>query len=179
MDEALSQPAPGAPPPSPPPPYSGPSYPPRRESWWGRNWLWVLPTGCFVLFVFAVACVLSTVFSVYRAVQSTPIYREALERARANPQVVARLGKPIKADFSFSGNLNLNSNRSGTSGNADITIPIHGPKGKAQIHFAGSVRRGHTRTKVLEVIFPDGTKIDLRTDTERGAAESNAPITRI
>jgi hypothetical protein len=176
MDEALPQTAPSAPP---PPPYAGSPYPPRREGWWGRNWLWALPAGCLVLFVLAAACVLSTVFSVYRAVQSTPIYHDALARARANPQVIARLGKPIKADFSFRGDLQMSTNRGGTSGEADITIPIHGPKGKANLHFAGTVHRGHTRTKVLEVIFPDGTKIDLRTDAERGASEARVPITRI
>jgi hypothetical protein len=52
------------------------------------------------------------------------------DQARSNPTVANALGSPIKEGFLVSGNINVN----GASGNAELAIPISGPKGKATIY---------------------------------------------
>jgi len=41
---------------------------------------------------------------VFSAIKSTDVYKEALERAKADPAVIEALGSPIKDGFLVSGN---------------------------------------------------------------------------
>jgi hypothetical protein len=82
-----------------------------------------------VLFVVFVGSVLLIVFS---AVKSTDVYKDALARAKAHPAVIEALGSPVTEGFLVSGNTNVN----GASGEAKLSIPIAGPKGKGTIYVA-------------------------------------------
>ncbi len=97
-----------------------------RPNWWTRNWKWFVPTGCFSILVFFVAFVGSIALIVFGAMKSTDVYKEALARARVNSGVIEALGAPITEGFLVSGNTNVN----GASGEANLSIPISGPKGK-------------------------------------------------
>src|SRR5437667_5101741 len=63
---------------------------------------------------------------VFSAVKSSDIYKDALARAKTHPAVIEALGSPVTEGFLLSGNTNVN----GASGEANLSIPVSGPKGK-------------------------------------------------
>jgi hypothetical protein len=76
--------------------------------------------------------------SIFGSLKSSDVCREAVEKARNSDAVKAELGEPIDEGFLVTGNVRVNT--TGT-GNANLTIPISGPKGSATI-FAVAQRRG-------------------------------------
>ena len=69
---------------------------------------------------------------VFSAVKSTDVYKDALTRAKSHPAVIEALGSPVTEGFLVSGNTNVN----GASGEANLAIPVSGPKGKGTIYVA-------------------------------------------
>src|SRR5438034_5432584 len=103
-----------------------------------RNWKWFVPVGCFSIAMLFVAFVGSVVLIVFSAIKSTNVYKDALARAKAHPSVIEILGSPINEGFLVSGNTNVN----GASGEANLSIPISGPKGKGTIYVAANKSLG-------------------------------------
>jgi Cytochrome oxidase complex assembly protein 1 len=101
-------------------------------NWWQRNWKWFVPLGCFSTFVLFVGFVALIAMIVFSAIKSTDVYKDALARAHAHPSVIEALGSPLKEGFLVSGNTNVN----GASGEANLSIPVSGPKGKGTIYVA-------------------------------------------
>lgn len=140
---------------------STPPYPLRPElmkkSWLERNPLWKIPLGCLTLILlFAVfgAIVVTVIVTSFR---SSEVYHQAWARTTQNTQVLARIGEPIKAAWFISGQLNV----SGSTGNADLSIPISGPRGRGVIR-AVARKNGVWRFSCLEVdIAGQPEKIDL------------------
>lgn len=111
-------------------PLSRPPTP--KPNWWKRNWKWYVPLGCFSVAVLFVVFIGSIALIVFSAVKSTDVYKEALARAKAHPAVIEALGSPVTEGFLASGNTNVN----GASGEANLSIPIAGPKGNGTIYMA-------------------------------------------
>jgi Cytochrome oxidase complex assembly protein 1 len=105
-----------------------------RPNWWTRNWKWFVPVGCFSVLILFVAFVGSIALIVFSAMKSTDVYKDALARARANSAVTEALGSPITEGYLVSGNTNVN----GASREANLSIPISGPKGKGTIYAAAN-----------------------------------------
>jgi hypothetical protein len=106
----------------------------------------------FVFFIIAV---------VFGAMKSSDAYKMALARAKADPRVMNALGSPIQDGFFASGNTNV----SGTSGQADMNVPISGPKGKGTLYFVASKFAGQwTFSKLMVEIADTGQRIDLIED---------------
>lgn len=126
-------------------------YQQPAPSWWSRNWKWVVPVGCvgggivfiggIVLFVFLVYGVVTT------AIRSSDAYEEGMARARAHPELKAALGEPIESGFWLSGNINV----SGSSGRADLSIPISGPKGSGTMYIVGTKTANRWTYSLMEV----------------------------
>ena len=116
--------------------------------------LLLMATFIFVIF--------GTVFGVvFGAMKSSDAYKDALAKAKADPRVVSALGSPITDGFFVSGKTNV----SGTSGHADMTVPISGPKGKGTIYFVASKFAGKwTFSKLMVEIAKTGQRIDLIED---------------
>ncbi len=57
-------------------------------------------------------------------------YKIALARAQASPVVIDAIGPPIVQTGIVSGNSNVN----GPTGEANLSIPLSGPKGKATLY---------------------------------------------
>ena len=108
---------------------SASSQPPR--GWWSRNWKWFVPTGCFSLVLIFVACIFAFVTLIMGSFKDTDVYRQAMAKASSNPEVVAQLGSPIKAGTFLSGSVTTEDR----SCEANMTIPISGPKGKGTIYL--------------------------------------------
>jgi hypothetical protein len=75
---------------------------------------------------------------VFSAVKSTDVYKDAFARAKAHPVIIEALGSPITEGFLVSGNTNVN----GASGEANLSIPIAGPKEKGTIYVAAKKSLG-------------------------------------
>ena len=138
------------------------SQPPAR-TWWSRNWKWVVPVGCLTP---AILCcgggglILTFVFG---ALKSSEVYTDALARAKANEEVRTLLGEPIEAGFWVSGSVEVG----GTSGKADLSIPVSGPKGSATLHAVAIKTGGKWVYSTLEAVPQDsGAPIDLRPPPE-------------
>src|SRR5437016_13926238 len=91
-----------------------------------------------MLFVVLVGSIALIVFS---AMKSSDVYKDALARAKTYPAVIEALGSPVTAGLLLSGNTNIN----GASGEANLSIPVSGPKGTGTIYVAAtkSVGRGN------------------------------------
>jgi hypothetical protein len=121
-----------------------------------------VPTGCLGLLLLAAGFVFFIVSIVCGAMKSSDAYKTALAKAKADPRVVNALGSPIKDGFFVSGKANV----SGSSGHADLTVPISGPKGKGTIYFVASKFAGEwTFSKLIVEVGETGERIDL---TEKG-----------
>jgi len=92
-----------------------------------------------------------------KVLKSSEPYQTALARAKANENVVAALGTPIEEGFPM-GSVNTNND----AGDADLSIPVTGPKGKGTIYVVGK-RAGRTWTysKMSITITGSGETIDL------------------
>ena len=123
--------------------------PTPRRNWWKRNWKWFVPLGCFSIALLFVVFVGSVVVIVFSAVKSTDVYKDALARAKSHPAVIEALGSPVTEGFLVSGNTNVN----GASGEANLAIPVSGPKGKGTIYVAAkkSLGRWDYSGLVLEI----------------------------
>src|SRR5438552_6512089 len=107
---------------------------PQRTGWWGRNWKWFVPTGCLGMLLLVAGFVFFVLFIVFGAMKSSDAYKTALAKAQTDPRVVNALGSPITDGMFVSGKTNV----SGSSGHAEITVPISGPKGKGTIYFVAA-----------------------------------------
>lgn len=139
---------------------SPPASPTPRPNWWKRNWKWLEPLGCFGIAVLFVVFVASVMLIVFSAVKSTDVYKGAFARATAHPAVIEALGSPITEGFLVSGNTNVN----GASGEANLSIPIAGPKGNGTIYAAARKSLGQWNYSglVVEIEKPTNGSIFSR-----------------
>jgi hypothetical protein len=103
--------------------------PAQRKSWLGRNWKWLLFASFLVMVCFGLG-IFALIMSWMR---NSDVALEAVARAQANPAVVQRLGARIEEGWLTSGSINVGT---GGSGDADLTVPISGPKGNATVYVA-------------------------------------------
>ena len=129
------------------PPVGNASPPPPPRSWWSRNWKWFVPTGCLTMVALVVAFIAAIVLIVFGAMKSSDAYKGAVAQAKAHPEVIAALGTPIEEGLFVSGKTNVKD----SSGQADLTIPISGPKGNAKIYAVATKTAGRWKYSTLEV----------------------------
>lgn len=134
-----------------------------QRGWFSRNWKWAVPTGGCLLIIVLIVVFFSTLFvgvsSLFK--ESVP-YQEALTRAQQNEWVIEALGEPIETTGMISGNVHYEGN----GGQAQLSIPIKGPKGNGTIKVDAN-KQGDTWTyDQLEVVI-DGEEehIQLLEDT--------------
>jgi len=140
----------------------------QRPHWWKRNWQWVVPVGCLGALTLFAAFVGSVGLIVFGAFKSTEVYKSALARAEEQPAVIEALGSPVKAGFLVSGNTNVN----GASGEANLSIPVSGPKGKGKIYVAATKSLGKWNYSGLVVEIE---KTHQRIDLLRDSASISSP----
>jgi hypothetical protein len=130
----------------------------QQKNWWGRNWKWFVPVGCLgalALFAAGVALVMMLVFGMMK---SSDVYKFALAETKAATAVQEIIGIPVEEGMFVSGNINV----SGGSGQADISIPISGPGGKATIYVVAAKSSGQWIISTLIVeIEASGHRINL------------------
>ena len=119
--------------------------------------MWFVPTGCLSLIFFFVLFVGAIMLAVFGALKSTDVYKTAVARAQTDLRVRAALGDDVHPGIFLSGNTNV----SGGSGQADLSIPISGSKGKATIYVVATKSAGEWNYSQLVVKTKGGETIDL------------------
>jgi Cytochrome oxidase complex assembly protein 1 len=127
----------------------------QRKSWLGRNWKWLLGATFLTLVVFA-AGIFALIMSWMRG---SDVAQEAVARAQANPAMMQRLGARIDEGWLMSGSINVGT---GGSGDAQVVVPVSGPKGNASIYvIAHKIAGTWNYNQILAVVESSGEKIDL------------------
>lgn len=124
-----------------------PAGAPPPRNWWQRNWKWVVPVGCGSMIALVALFIFSLVFFVFSVIRSTGVFQDALERAKANPEVRAELGDPVREGWWVSGSVET----SGPSGTADISIPLQGAKEDGTLYAVARKSAGRWTYDILEV----------------------------
>jgi hypothetical protein len=147
----------------------GSPQPPRN--WWSRNWKWVVPVGCLLPLLVMGGCVAGLFFIVFEAIRHTEVYTESVSRAQANPEVRARLGEPIEPRWWITGNVNAAND----GGDANVSIPIRGPKRSASIHVVATKNRGRWEYQTMDVEIGNDTINLLTPPISPGESSGTAP----
>lgn len=117
----------------------------------------MVPAGCLGLIVLVGSCVVGVFTLVSGSIKSSGPYAQGLEMARQSPAVVAALGEPIETGWMVSGSINV----SGSSGEADLAIPLEGPDGEGKLYVVADKEAGEWTFRRAEVEVPGGDRIDL------------------
>lgn len=109
-------------------------YNPPQESWFSRNWGWFIPLIIAVVLSF----VGGLLFFIFGLMKSSDPYKHAVDLAMHDPQATSALGAPVKPGWFVSGSIKL----TGSSGTADLSIPVRGQLHKGTVYvlarkFAG------------------------------------------
>jgi hypothetical protein len=129
-----------------------------KRSWWGRNWKWVVPVGCLTPIVICGGFVALLLAVVFGAIKSSGPYTESLAAVNQHPKAQQMLGDPIEAGFFVAGSVNV----SGSSGNADISYSVSGPKGEATVYVVAEKTAGEWDFKTLVLESKEsGDRLDL------------------
>jgi Cytochrome oxidase complex assembly protein 1 len=135
----------------------------EQRSWFRRNLKWLIPVGCMVPLLACAGIVAFVVVVVFGAIKSSDAYTGAMERVSSSEAVQEALGTPVEAGWLVSGSINV----SGSSGNADLTIPISGPKGSGKLYVVATKSADRWRYSTLEVaVDGSGDRIDLLADSD-------------
>lgn len=102
----------------------------QLRGWWGRNWKWVLPVGCLGSLVIPILLCAGILGAIMGGMKTSWACTEGLELARNNPAVIAQLGEPIEPGWMISGSIHV----SGSSGKADLAIPLNGSKNSGTLY---------------------------------------------
>jgi hypothetical protein len=131
---------------------------PAQRSWWNRNWKWVVPVGCLTPIICCGGFVGVIVTIAFGAIKSSDVYKDSVHRATADARVIELLGDPIEPGLLAGGNINIQND----TGNANLAIPLSGPKGSATLRVIAEKKGGQWHPSTLEVESADGsTNIDL------------------
>ena len=129
-----------------------------RPGWWSRNWKWFVPLGCLTMIGLVVVFVAGIVAIVFGALKSTDVYKTGVARAKSHPAVIEALGTPIDEGLFLSGKTNV----TGSSGEADLSVPLSGPKGKGTLYIVATKSAGQWNYSQLVLERKaDGKRIDL------------------
>jgi hypothetical protein len=119
-----------------------------------RNWKWLLAT----LFVGGLVLMVGFFALIMGAIRSSDVAQASVATAQSNRQVVQQLGSPIEEGWLLSGSVNV----SNASGDADLSVPISGPKGKGTVYVTARKSAGRWHYSVMQVaIEGSDERIDL------------------
>jgi hypothetical protein len=141
----------------------------QRKSWLGRNWKWLL----LATFLFMVCFGLGIFALIMSWMRSSDVALEAVARAQANPAVAQRLGGRVEEGWLTSGSINVGT---GGSGDANLTVPISGPKGNGAVYVTARRIAGvWNYSEMIAGIESTGEKIDLLAGPVQSQAAAPIP----
>ncbi|MGZ4732314.1 MAG: cytochrome c oxidase assembly factor Coa1 family protein [Terriglobales bacterium] len=141
---------------------------PTQRGWLARNWKWLLAT----LFMGGLVLMVGFFALIMGAIRSSDVAQASMATAKSNRRVLQQLGAPIEEGWLLSGSVNV----SNASGDADLSVPISGPKGKGTIYVTAHKSGGRWNYSLMQVAI-DGSdeRIDL---LAAGAAPTQSNMVR-
>jgi hypothetical protein len=133
-----------------------------ERTWWQRNLKWVIAAAVLASLLLFALFIGAIFYAVVAATRSSEVYQTATARAKAHPAVIEHLGQPIEPGWLVQGRIEV----SGREGEADLGIPIRGPRAEGEISVVAQKRAGNWTYEVLEVRIEDRPPIDLREPEE-------------
>ncbi|WNG44664.1 hypothetical protein F0U60_11620 [Archangium minus] len=128
-----------------------------QQSWWGRNWKWVVPTGCLGLLL-SCGCLSALIFGVtWQALRGTGVFVEAVTQAKQSPEVRQALGEPVEAGLMLQGSIQSHNDQ----GSANFSVPLTGPKGEGTLYVEAYKNGEDWKFTTLRVDIPGRPGIDL------------------
>src|SRR5205085_341172 len=121
--------------------------PERPRPWIVRHWLLALLSAVALLIVLGAAGCFAFLSMLEGGMKNSGAYQQAMEKVRQSPEVADALGTPIKEGFFVQGIINTN----GIYDNADMTIPLSGPKCKGTANVVARKFAGAWELRRLEV----------------------------
>jgi hypothetical protein len=110
------------------------------------------------MLVLLVAFVCSIALIIFGAMKSSDVYQGALAKAKTSSAVTQVLGSPIKDGLFLSGSTNVN----GASGEANLAIPLSGPKGEGTLYVVATKSAGlWTYSSLILEVKQTKKRIDL------------------
>ena len=100
-------------------------------------------TGLLIL-----ACGAVVVGLVFYLMRSSDVFELAVEIAQSHPEAVRALGEPIEPGFFVTGSIST----SGSSGRAEIAIPVKGSRDKGTLNVSATRSGGEWRFSALELV---------------------------
>jgi hypothetical protein len=98
------------------------------------------------------------VFMLFTAFSHSEVVRGTFQRAESNPILIERLGTPMKEGWLVTGSINVTP----ANGDADLTMPISGPKGSATVYVTARKSLGVWKyTAMQAAVAGDSQRIDL------------------
>ena len=140
------------------------SYDPAQQGNFSSNRRRMIPfivVGAVLVLVLFVGGILAIVFA---AIRNSEPYKHAVAAAMSDARVVRKLGQPIQPGWLVTGSIRT----SGSSGSADLEIPLRGSLNQATLYVQATKAAGlwQYRTLVVEVQGGLG-RIDLLPSPER------------
>ena len=94
--------------------------------------------------------------------QASEVFQAALKQAQVAPCVVNALGVPLTPGWTTTGGME----ESADGGNAELSIPVRGPKGNGRINFEAEKHNGIWKFNTLILVRgPEQTRIELQDST--------------
>lgn len=142
--------------------------PNQRRSWLRRNW-WKLLAAAFACMILFIAGIVTLIVG---AMRGSDVAKEAVARAQSNALVTQRLGNPISEGWFVGGSINVTP----ASGDANLSVPISGPKGKATVYVTAEKTAGTWAYTVMQAAFEGtGEKVDLLASVTAAEPQSTTP----
>jgi hypothetical protein len=140
----------------------------QHRSWLGRNWKRLLAA----VFLCGVVFVVGILTLIMSAMRSSDVAKEALAKAQSNAVVAQRLGAPISEGWFVAGSINVSPG----SGDADLSVPISGPKGKGTVYVTAQKTAGAwAYSLMLATVEGSNEKIDLLAVAPAAVPQPNMP----
>src|SRR5258708_5519295 len=114
------------------------SSPPPNPSWFSRNWKWFVPV-IVITPILLLTLFIGGIFAfVFGIMKSSEPYKHTVEVVTHDPQALQALGAPVEIGRLVSGNVNTVED----SGEADLSIPVHGSVHEGKVYVIAKKSSG-------------------------------------
>jgi hypothetical protein len=126
------------------------AFAPKKKKYFSGKDKWIILGG--------LALVLLLVYAVFAMLGNSDAAKMATTQAQSDSRVVQRLGQPVKRGLIVMGNIQTNP----SSGRADLSIPLSGPKAEGTLYAVAVKSAGVWKFETLQLEVDGDTKrIDL------------------
>ncbi|QPC92485.1 cytochrome c oxidase assembly factor Coa1 family protein [Mesorhizobium sp. INR15] len=133
-----------------------------------RNWA----IAGLLVWVVALGGLAVTIGSIPYILKGSDAYHMTMDAVRADDRVKAAIGDDLAANFWIGGSINVNANGTGA---AQLSIPVHGAKGKGTV-YSTAIRTAGTWSQRLLVVRVDGVEAPIVLLNEDHVPIPNAAI---